>query len=93
MPRTPVGSEARTSPGGDTGSSSQQAQMLYFLRDAFLIVPLFILFYGVSALLLWRFDLALMAGVLIAAGSLPRRRCGSAVPRKTRWRSPRTSNG
>ena len=40
--------------------------MLYFLRIAFLMGPFFIVFYGVSALLLWRSDLALMAGTLIA---------------------------
>lgn len=43
--------------------------MLYFLRVSILLGPLFTLFYGVSALLLWRLDLALMAGVLVAAGS------------------------
>jgi PAS domain S-box-containing protein len=44
--------------------------MLYFLRIAFLLGPLFVAFYGVSALVLWRADLALMAGVLAVAGSL-----------------------
>jgi PAS domain S-box-containing protein len=45
--------------------------MLYFLNIAFYMGPLFIVFYGVSALVLWRIDLALMAGALVAAGLLP----------------------
>jgi PAS domain S-box-containing protein len=45
--------------------------MLYFLRIAFRLGPLFIAFYAVSALLLWRIDLALMAVALTVTGSLP----------------------
>lgn len=57
-------------PSSPAALSSHQAQMLYFLRIAFRLGPMFVLFYGGSALLLWRADLALMAGALTAAGAL-----------------------
>lgn len=51
-----------------TRSDPSQEQLLYFVRIALLLGPPFMVFYGVSALLLRRLDFALMAGILVSVG-------------------------